>query len=436
MFRIKNISIQKWLSFSLLAINWFLMTRTPPFNYISYRWYDQFLISLLAYIFCGKKFTLKSIGDCKYIYLSYLMGIVLMLIFNSKNTIIWNPDLFQLVPSTFTFQFMWTVKVIIAMITFSFFVTVLSQPMARKVLFYCIIFTSLMKVSVVNQYLKSDIDLLVGLASGGQDKNSMSIIFNISIMMLIPFLMNKKETRFNKIVCYLLLPIICFGLISSIARSGTMILFFSLVQVMILYFIYFPLNVNKLKTSIMISLVAIFSFFYIINFIQKYDFAMQQWVELFSYLEGNREGAGAARGKIINAGLSYIWDNGFIIGHGFMSGPGINDNALGTPYNFHNSFLEYWVTVGILGLFALIIFSKILYTEILYQIKKFSSGNGSSIDLGYSFMGFTLVPTLLFFDLGFIWFFVSLISGIKRERYFSGNDVIEININQDKLKNV
>ncbi len=398
--------MREWIAFGFLVLQWLLLTSTIPFQFEGVRWYHQLIISLAMYLLMGKRFKLSHLGKYKWVYGLHFSGMAIMLALIGA--------------SAQKLQAAFAIKAMVEIGTFWLIIPVLSHPMARRVLFYTILYTALTKTMQVYEYTQ------VGLAFGdvlrahANDKVTVSIWLCAAATTLLPYLITKYVSPMVRLLSGSLILIFIAALFSAVSRGASVVLFVTVLLVAGLHFFSRGDALTRMRTLVVLVLFGLISVQTFAFLSQKYGFIESSFQRLDDLVHGQTDDI-SGRLDLMYAGLEHLGDSGYFVGSGYHADYFVTQKYLGRLADFHNWYLGTWVRLGLPALLALLLFNIFVYREIIYQMSDTKNHHESLIDFSMSLVGIPIALSMLYFDMGYIWFFISIYAGFEYQRRLSQN---------------
>ena len=395
---LNKISKRQWIAFGLVTLQWFLMTATEPFKFKDIRWYTVLTISLIAFLLMNKSFVWRALGKYRWIFIFTGVGWLLLILFQI--------DFMFTVESVF--------KSFIAICTFILLIPTLSHPMARKFLFFGILYTAFMRCFVVFDYTQYELIYFESLHGLGKNKNFTGLMFGIGILALTPFILSSKVLILKRIfggglaICFLYWLFLTGSRSAAIAVSGS---------ILVIGYIYIFKEMGietKVRTVAFITLFSIFGLVTIPLLSEKYGVINENFVRLTEFLSGKRLDINSRR-VLINLSIERIKDSP-ICGSGF----GSSKYLTGKYFLTHNTYLTEWIERGLPGILSLFLFVVFVWGEIRLQVKSMIYGQEHQLDLALSLTGIQVVLMMLTMNIGtFLIFYICLFAAFEYERNYN-----------------
>jgi O-antigen ligase len=386
-----------WIAAASFVVLFLLLTITKPFLFVSgsVRWYHVLFFSFTTFLFYHKKLNFQYLGKYKKLYLLIFFIILLNLILNPNNF----REIFGLA---------------VAIISVLILVPFLSNPNARKVLFFTFIYIAAMKILLVYQF--SSDEIFFGEMSGrGKDKNYIGMIFDMVLIMMISrtiitrYIKKTKVHILKNLVITVFIVFLLYSLLISGSRSAVLSLIFSIVIILYLVIAHFGVNTTLLRTIIIGSLVLIIGLGIYPKLIDKYYFIGENFARLVEFTSGGRDDI-SNRVILFYSGIEFIKEKPIL-------GYGIGGEQRISEFNFHNTFFTFWVNFGIFGILFLILLIKYFWGEVKSQIRTLKRGKGNTYDFLLLIGLFPFFIMFLFLGITtLVFFMMSLLTSFTYER--------------------
>lgn len=387
-----------WIAAISFIIFFLLLNSTQPFLFPrgSVRWYHMLFLCVITFLFYHHKIKWYYLGINKKLY--YLIFIIILV------NIIRYP--FEI---NNNFGLLSTVISCIILIPF------LSNPNARKILFFTFIYIAVLKVLLVHQYSSDEIHFRE-LSGQGKSKNYIGMLFSMVIIMMLSRLgitTYVKKIKFHvvkNLVIIVFILLLLYSLFISGSRSATFALILSIIIILYLFIVQFGVKAAFLRTIFISSFLLIIGLQLYPQMADKYYVIGENFARIIEFINGERDDINN-RAKLFYSGIEFIKEKP-IFGHGIAAEQRISE------LNFHNTYLTFWVNMGVFGILFLIILIKYYWDEVIIQVKSLKRGEGNAYD--FSLLVGLLPFFIMFFTLGMttiIYFISALLSSFTYERF-------------------
>lgn len=393
------ISRRQWIAFGLVTLQWFLITATEPFKYRGMRWYFPLIISLVAFALMRRKLIWRALGKYKWIFAMYGVSWLLLLL-TQENVTLTAERIF---------------KSIVGVSSFVLLIPVLSHQTARKVLFFGVLYTVIMRCIVIIDYTQSEI-LFESLHGLGKDKNFSGMLLAMGISLLLPFILSQSMKTRYRIISTGLSFWFLYNIFSSGSRSASIAAIASLAVVGFLHLVLMKSIVVKFRTIVFGVLAFLVSVIVLQSLTGKYEILAENYTRLNEFVGGKRADI-SGRLQLFELAVAKIKENP-IIGGGYGSSQYLKGYRVLT----HNTYVAQWIEFGFAGVLSLFLFVIYVMQEIKHQLKKMQYDQGQKFDFALVLSGMPFVLMLATLNMGTITIFmICLFAAFEYERYYAKN---------------
>ena len=394
-----RISKRQWIAFGLVTLQWLLMTATEPFKYRGLRWYHTLIISLVAFALMRRKLIWRALGKYRWIFAMYGVSWLLLLL-TQENV-------------TFTAERIF--KSIVGISTFMLLIPILSHQTARKVLFFGLLYTAIMRCIVIIDYTQSEI-FFEGLHGLGKDKNFSGLLLAMGISLLLPFILSQSMKTRYRIISTGLSFWFLYNIFSSGSRSASIAAIASLAVVGFLHLVLMKSIVVKFRTIVFGVLAFLVSVIVLQSLTGKYEILAENYTRLNEFVGGKRADI-SGRLQLFELAVAKIKENP-IIGGGYGSSQYLKGYRVLT----HNTYVAQWIEFGFAGVLSLFLFVIYVMQEIKHQLKKMQYDQGQKFDFALVLSGLPFIFMLATLNMGTITIFmICLFAAFEYERLFFRN---------------
>ncbi|NQU35412.1 MAG: O-antigen ligase family protein [Bacteroidetes bacterium] len=345
----------------------------------------------------NKKFEWRALGRFKWIYILIGISWILLLITQDEFT------------STLESVF----KSSVAISTFLLLIPTLSHPLARKILFYAILYTAFMRCIVIIDYAQYDILYSESLHGFGKDKNYSGMLLAMGTTLLLPFILSKKVSMLYRLFSSGLSIWFLYWIFNTGSRSAVVTVFASVLAIGYLYIVKVRGVTVKLRMVVLGFVIVVFSVSAIQSLTDKYGVLQENFIRLIEFVNGERADING-RLELFNMAVTKIIENP-IIGSGY----GSSEYMRGKRALTHNSFVAQWIETGLLGILSLFLFVIFVWKEIKQQIENMNYEQEQRFDLALSLSGIPFIMMLMTLNMGtMIYFMIYLYATFEWERYY------------------
>ena len=341
----------------------YILAFTLPFETIFHGWgFGKYSMNAYPAICILVYYVIKNKNKKLLPSFSYFLLLIIFLGFFSS---FWSPSFTKALNSVFTHFGLFATFYI-------YFCVVRNDTIFINVLKYFILGVFSLTVLLLIQY--NPVLFVLDLGSGrmelsvlGGGEVSQYEVAHYSLSAYLSCLILIQSTKIKrKYLLYLLTLFFGVSILLSLSRAYTL----ALILTSVLYFTFTKGFVKKIKGFLYIAFLMLFIF--LVVSILNFEGMNTRFLDTFSAVENNNMAA-------VSSGRSDIWDAALeiykmnpILGSGFSSFGTVYDEYVGKAKGAHNSFLQYLIEVGIIGLLLFIMMLLLCFFKIL-TFKKYKN---------------------------------------------------------------
>ena len=382
--------MHEWIAALSFVVFFLLLNSTKPFLFPreSVRWYHYLFLGFITFLFYHKELKFQYLGKYKKLY--YLIFSIIFI-----NIVIY-PN-----------YYMQNIGLATTIISVLILTPFLSNPNARKVLYFTFIYIAVMKILLVYQFSLDEI-YLREMSGKGKDKNYVGLLLSmVSIMLISRFMISKYLIKkighpFRNLMMIVFILLSLYSLLMCNSRSALLSFIASIIILIYLVTKNFGVNTVLLKAIFISSFLLIIGLQLYPQMADKYYFIGENYSRIIEFTTGKRNDINN-RSFLLYSGIEFIKKKP-------ITGYGIGGEQRISKSNFHNTYLTFWVNYGIFGILFLILLIKYYWDEVKFQINNIKQGGNNIYDvplllslIPFIFMFFTLgMTTIVFFMTSFL----------------------------------